>query len=200
MSTFKVCFLGSASVGKTSIIKAYAKGEFDPHAAPTVGDSLVERSAYRGAQAIQLRIWDTAGTEKFQALTSNYCRDASVIVFVFDLTETNTFADLGRWKTMADKQNECYLPYLVGNKTDLQDRQTIRQKDIHELREAWQAAGYFETSAKHKTHIDDLFEDIANHEALTAHEVVQRSVMPEIQVEPETDRSSCCVNTPSDYM
>jgi GTPase SAR1 family protein len=44
-----------------------------------------------------LQFWDTAGEEKFRAVTPMYYRNASAVVIVYDITDEETFNSVPRW-------------------------------------------------------------------------------------------------------
>lgn len=40
---------------------------------------------------VSVSIWDTAGQEKFLAITKNYFKKADGVLIIFDLTDKNSF-------------------------------------------------------------------------------------------------------------
>ena len=46
---------------------------------------------------LALDIWDSAGQERFRALSSSYFRNISGVLLVFDLSNERTFKNLGSW-------------------------------------------------------------------------------------------------------
>lgn len=46
---------------------------------------------------IKLQLWDTAGEERFKALTPMYYRTAECILLAFSLTSEESFASLDTW-------------------------------------------------------------------------------------------------------
>lgn len=68
-------------------------------------------------KGVTLAVWDTAGEEKFDSLTSFYCRGARAALIVYDITDYDTFQGLERWMSKIRNQAEptCAV-ILVGNK------------------------------------------------------------------------------------
>ena len=46
---------------------------------------------------VRLQIWDTAGQEKFNAITQNYYRNCDGIFLVYDVTNENSFNNVSNW-------------------------------------------------------------------------------------------------------
>jgi len=52
-----------------------------------------------GQQKVKFNIWDTAGQEKYRALTQMYFRDANVALIIFDVTNKNTLEAVDYWSS-----------------------------------------------------------------------------------------------------
>ena len=75
----KVLIVGNGAVGKSSMIQRYCKGVFTHEYKKTIGVDFLEKTIEvegSGGEAVKLMIWDTAGQEEFDALTSSYYRGA----------------------------------------------------------------------------------------------------------------------------
>ena len=70
---------------------------------------------------------DTAGEEKYHALTPLYYRDADGVILVFDLTNYDTFLSIPRWieevRTCSTRSDTRLI--LCGNKCDLTSEQQV---------------------------------------------------------------------------
>ena len=68
-----------------------------------------------------MQLWDTAGEERFKALTPMYYRTAECILLAFSLTSAESYENLERW--MKDVDNNAttanYIKIIVGLKCDL---------------------------------------------------------------------------------
>jgi len=47
--------------------------------------------------SVNLQVWDTAGAETFQSVTSHYYRGALGVILVFDITSLESFCNLEHW-------------------------------------------------------------------------------------------------------
>jgi small GTP-binding protein len=129
-TAFKVVIVGSASVGKSSILRRLVQNVFTTDAAPTCGADFYTYSSPVNNTSVNLQIWDTAGQERFRSISRSYFRNAVGAVLVYDVTSLSSFDDLVMWLT--DLQNLCmpnaYI-LLVGNKADREaDRQVGAQR------------------------------------------------------------------------
>lgn len=52
---------------------------------------------YRGDNIIKLYLWDTAGQEKYRAITTAYFRGTDEFILVFDLTAADTLEAIEGW-------------------------------------------------------------------------------------------------------
>eukprot|EP01017_Pseudomicrothorax_dubius_P019097 TRINITY_DN2102_c0_g1_i7.p1 TRINITY_DN2102_c0_g1~~TRINITY_DN2102_c0_g1_i7.p1 ORF type:complete len:237 (+),score=57.14 TRINITY_DN2102_c0_g1_i7:153-863(+) len=156
---YKIVFLGNQSVGKTSIINRFIFDIFDLKNHPTVGIDFVSKTIYQGDKTIRLQLWDTAGQERFRSLIPSYIRDSSVAVVVYDVTSRQTFDDVDRWiKDVKDERGAEVLVVIVGNKSDLLDRQ-VTAEDLAEKAKRYECFGV-EVSAKTGDKIQDMFNEI----------------------------------------
>ena len=79
----KVVLLGESGVGKTCIISRFINNTFDDNGMSTTG-----------GKSIKFDIWDTAGQEKYRALTKIFYKDASIAILVYDITRRESFEEL----------------------------------------------------------------------------------------------------------
>lgn len=161
-STHSVVFLGDSAVGKTSIIQQYLFNALNPDHKPSIGiDFFSQEVTFPDSnppKTIKMRIWDTAGQEKFRSIIPSYIRTSTVTVIVFDITSMASFNNVSQWHETALSIADPRVSFiLVGNKADLEvDREVPTEKaesyasSIH--------AKYIETSARTPINIDELFQ------------------------------------------
>ena len=158
---FKVILLGNSSVGKTSILERFVSKKFSEFQRCTINVECKKKSILLGpTTSALLSIWDTAGEEKFRALTKNYYRDAQGILLLYDINDRKTFLDLNKW--IIDiyeicKKEEISI-ILVGNKIDLE--RNVKKDEIIQFAEKY-GFQQFEVSAKNGINIDLIFEKLA---------------------------------------
>jgi Ras-related protein Rab-21 len=64
-------------------------------------------------------LWDTAGQEKFNALTNIYYRDAKGAILVYDVTLKETFTKVEKWYEELMVFNSDTVIAIAGNKVDM---------------------------------------------------------------------------------
>ena len=68
---------------------------------------------------VSCSIWDTAGEEKFRAMTKMYTKDAQCAIVMYDITQHATWKAVNYWiKQLRDETDDPTI-IVVGNKLDL---------------------------------------------------------------------------------
>ncbi len=160
---YKIVMLGSGAVGKSAITVQMVSGHFLSSYDPTIEDSY-RTTINVNNQDIILNILDTAGQEEFYALRDQYMRSGDGYIIVFSITSVTSFLEVNAIKEqlniVLDADNNTLIPIiLVGNKCDLEEYRQVQSSDAQRLAEEWRVK-YFETSAKNKTNINRIFEEL----------------------------------------
>ena len=116
----KVVTVGDSGVGKTSLlckIDNRFNGDILPTTAP---EAFFFTGETESGKQVQLNIWDTAGQDRFESLTSLYFRGAVGVIFMFDVARFETFKSLDRWYERVTETEVPKVIVLIGNKCDLQ--------------------------------------------------------------------------------
>ena len=95
--TCKVVLLGESGVGKTCIIARFINNTFADNIMSTTGASYAGKTMSfdeLNGQSIKFEIWDTAGQEKYRALTKIFYKDAGVAILVYDITRKDSFDEI----------------------------------------------------------------------------------------------------------
>ena len=158
----KVVLLGEAGVGKTSIIHQFTYHTFDPDCISSISAPFVSKTIdYQGYGAIKYDIWDTAGQERYRSMAKIFYKDAKVIIFVYDITNQNTFDGIQNYWYEQIKINceKDAILAVVANKNDLYGEQVVAdevgQKFADEIGAIFQS-----TSALSDSGIGKLFDHI----------------------------------------
>uniref|UniRef100_A0A672JLY9 Ras-related protein Rab-7b n=1 Tax=Salarias fasciatus TaxID=181472 RepID=A0A672JLY9_SALFA len=154
--TLKVILIGNSGVGKSSFMNRYVYHRFTNMYRATIGSDLLSKTVHVDGETVNLQIWDTAGTERFQSLGTPLYRGAHCCMLVFDVS----FSALDAWRKefliQGEPQDPDHFPFIVlGNKTDLSDREVSRGKALQWCNEI--NAEYFEGSAKEDLAVDKPF-------------------------------------------
>ena len=122
--------LGDKSVGKTCIVKRYTEREFEEDVEATIGSSFsscvvkIKPQNVLEEVKVRLQIWDTAGEDRFRALTPIYYKNAAAVVLCYDISNSESFDSLSYWINEINNNNRDanILICLVGNKVDMADQ------------------------------------------------------------------------------
>jgi small GTP-binding protein len=95
----KVCMLGDFGVGKTSLVRRYVEGIFDPTYQTTLGVNVYKRADEIGAQGgsaqrVEQVLWDIEGGLQRESLLDSYLRGASGAIVVGDVTREDAVATM----------------------------------------------------------------------------------------------------------
>lgn len=83
-------------------------------------------------------------------------------LLVFSLTSLASLRELSniREQLIRIKEDTRVPLVLVGNKSDLHDSRTVSKDRAFMVAQSWGNKPYYETSARHRTNVDDAFEDL----------------------------------------
>jgi Rab family protein len=113
--------VGDVGVGKTHIVSRYIKDSLPNNPTATIGVELAMRTVtLRSGGTVKAQIWDTAGHERYRAITIAHFRRAVGAMIVYDVTNKNTFANAKRWmEVLREHGDPDIVIMLVGNKIDI---------------------------------------------------------------------------------
>ena len=94
----KIITLGNFSVGKTNFIYKYIDDYFSFNYISTLGVDFKQKEIIlkNGKNAI-LRIFDTAGQERFRSGSVNYIKNIDGVILIYDIGNINSFESLNDW-------------------------------------------------------------------------------------------------------
>lgn len=116
----KIVIIGEASVGKTSLMSSFISDTFSDQMQPTIGCDIQNKTMCVEGQNVDIRLWDTAGCERFQSMLPLYYRGCHGAILVYDITRRETFTKLRDWIIELDNNltNDCAIKMIIGNKID----------------------------------------------------------------------------------
>uniref|UniRef100_A0A6B2LLU2 Uncharacterized protein n=1 Tax=Arcella intermedia TaxID=1963864 RepID=A0A6B2LLU2_9EUKA len=156
----KLLLVGDSGTGKSNLLSRYTNNTFHSQYRSTIGVEFSTKTTQVDGKSLKLQIWDTAGQERYRAITGAYYRGASGILLVYDVTSTQSFANLENWhKEIMEHAPEAKL-IVVGNKCD-----TVFDRKITALQGEGLAhqynAEFIETSAMNDTNVEEAFAKLA---------------------------------------
>ena len=98
-TTIKCVVLGNGRVGKSTLAKLFCQGVFTETYKKTIGVDFMEKQfeVEELAEPVHMMIWDTAGQEEFNSLTTRYYKGAGAAVLVFSTTDRESFEKIESW-------------------------------------------------------------------------------------------------------
>jgi small GTP-binding protein len=158
----KLILIGDSNVGKTTILLNYIQNDFNEFMNPTLGlENRVKIVDIQGFKA-KVQIWDTAGQEKFNALTQQFFRNTDGILLIFDLTDKNSFNNIKKWlNDVKANSDHSIKKILIGNKSDMKDQICVTKNMIDNFCNEKELK-YMEVSAKNNENVSNAFETLIN--------------------------------------
>ena len=122
----KLVILGEGRVGKTSLLLRYFKNKFNEKEKSTINPSFYEKTENYNGKTYELKFWDTAGQEKYNALNAIYFQNAIGALLVYDVNIPETFEKVKDWaNTLKEIVGKNVIFVIVGNKLDLLDKSLL---------------------------------------------------------------------------
>jgi small GTP-binding protein len=97
----KIVVIGNTATGKTNITTRYIKNEFNEGSKATIGVEFFSKTMSVHSRNIKITLWDTAGQEKYKALSKVYYKGASGILIVYSINDTQSYLDIESWMRLA---------------------------------------------------------------------------------------------------
>ncbi|KAJ7985576.1 hypothetical protein DPEC_G00353510 [Dallia pectoralis] len=200
---FKVVLIGESGVGKSNLLSRFTKNEFNHDSRTTIGVEFSTRTVQLKGLTIKAQIWDTAGLERYRAITSAYYRGAVGALLVYDITKHLTYECVERWlKELYDHADPHIVVMLVGNKSDLGTERSVPTEEAKDFAEK-NGILFLETSALESTNVETAFHNVLGeiHRKVSSKEVTRGSIsavslaspIPRSSVDSE-EKKPCCRN------
>ena len=146
---YKILLLGDSTVGKTCFLLRYTDDTFlDLHMATIGLDYRLKTMILDDHRIVKVQLWDTAGQDKFRAITRNYYKGARGIILIYDVTNIKSFENIKKWiNEIKEEISEKVTIVLIGNKIDNEGERKINKEQGEKLASENEVS-FFETSAK----------------------------------------------------
>lgn len=190
----KVVLLGKVNSGKTCLVTRYITRSFSEETPSTIGAAFCRKDLYIQGRNLSLAIWDTAGAERYQAMSAMYYRSARAAILCYDLTDKTSFDKVKFWvDQLKTAEPDCKI-YLCGTKLDLieeavQPREVQTKAVVNYGREI--GGDVFETSSKRGFNVDKVFEKIAE-DFMKSNKTQGPAPKEGLHLEKTSSKKSCC--------
>ncbi|NXG60821.1 RHOD protein, partial [Hemiprocne comata] len=165
----KAVVVGDGGCGKTSLLVAFARGDFPKVYVPTVFEKYTA-TLQAGGKPVTVHLWDTAGQEDYDRLRPLSYSDANVVLICFDVTSPNSYDNiLTKWYPEVNHFCKGVPVLVVGCKTDLRQDPEVRQKlkegrlepisrqQAKAMARQVHAVSYLECSARYQENVGAIF-------------------------------------------
>ncbi|XP_076868673.1 ras-related protein Rab-25b [Brachyhypopomus gauderio] len=200
---FKVVLIGESGVGKSNLLSRFTKNEFNHDSRTTIGVEFSTRTMELNGLTIKAQIWDTAGLERYRAITSAYYRGAVGALLVYDISKQLTYESAERWlKELYDHADPHIVVMLVGNKSDLASVRAVSTTDARDFAEK-HGLLFMETSALESTNVETAFNNVLVeiHKKVSSKQVTRGSISAVSMSSPrggpddtQGEKKPCCRN------
>ena len=154
---FRICLLGDAGVGKTSLLSRFCDNTFKENYNNTIGVDFRLVTLKCNDIITKIHIWDTAGQERFRSLALNYLNNSHGFIFMYDITDAESFNNVVNWINLALEKNvKTIANFLVGNKCDNEENRKVTKEEAENLAKE-RNLFFMETSAKTDNNVQKLF-------------------------------------------
>jgi small GTP-binding protein len=160
----KLVILGEGRVGKTSILSKYFNNKFNDNEQKTINPAFYEKTVKYKGKTVQLKFWDTAGQEQFNAISTMYYQNSVGALLVYDVTIFETFKKVENWvRTLQEAVGKDITFVIAGNKVDLKDKNKSQEHTLEiDSYCAKEHCKHFYTSAKTGYNLEEVFECLIN--------------------------------------
>ena len=160
-TVYKVLLLGDTTVGKTCFLMKYTDKTFQDIHMATIGlDYRLKTMKLKSGKDIKLQIWDTAGQDRFRAITKNYYKGSHGIILIYDVTNLQTFENVKNWVSqIREEAANNVVIYIAANKIDMEAERKVSKQEGESLAQEL-GFPFMETSAKSGININETFEDL----------------------------------------
>jgi len=156
--------VGGASrpCGKTRIIERFIDNSFHPGHLTTIGgDIKLKKVKMKDGTEVVVTVYDTAGPEGFKSINLMCIKKVDGIIITYDITDKENFNEVEYWINRIENDSSLNekIVFIVGNKSDLEDRRIISKEEGEKLAEK-HGVMFSECSAKTGENVDLIFDEL----------------------------------------
>src|SRR3990167_5426129 len=170
MPVCKIGIFGNCRAGTSSIVRSFSREDemqCQQYTCVTIEDSSRILVNYKNEQMV-LEIFDIPFINEFHAIRDAYILDVRGIILVYDISNKQSFSSLKdlmelvttvRMAKKNDQRLDNFRLAIVGNKCDLEAERAVTPQEGKQFA-ATRNALFFETSARMRINIDELFHEL----------------------------------------
>jgi hypothetical protein len=155
----KVCMLGAAGVGKTSLVSRFVHSVFRDSYLTTVGVAISKKTVNVGTTEVSMSIWDIAGEEDGAPVKLNQVRGAHGLILVADGCHLLTLDVAESIRRRFFTEAGVCPTVLAVNKVDLFDEWEVKMEVLEY--QSRNGLTTFTTSAKTGKGVEQMFTHLA---------------------------------------
>ncbi|UCE36267.1 MAG: GTP-binding protein [Thermoplasmata archaeon] len=177
----KMCVIGEAAVGKTSLIRRFVLDTFSDRYIATIGSKTSAKKMKITTKEeeiiLKLQIWDIIGLRSFAKVQKKAYKGANGAFFVMDKTRKGTWHSLGSWLLSLYKETGEIPVVVLANKNDL-----ISEFEKSEIKNYVKRYGFqcYFTSAKTGENVNEAFHSLGE---LMVKPWEKKNIMPMLEKE-----------------
>src|SRR3990167_3105721 len=153
--TVTIALVGDGGVGKTSLLVRFCEDIMPEYAITITIDSKYRILNIAGV-TVRVQVLDTIGAERFTQIEApEYIYRAQGVILVYDVADEHSFQQVEYWLNDVNRTRGGRSILLVGNKSDLANRQVSYEKG-KELASVLKVE-FLETSAMDASNVECAF-------------------------------------------
>ena len=135
MNEIKIILIGEPGTGKTCLINVATGNQFNENSESTLLSTYVTKKMIINDKEYALNLWDTAGQEKYRAMTKIFTKNSKIVIFVYAINNKNTFEEMKSYwiKTIKETLGDEPILGIAGNKSDLYLEEAVPEEEAREF-------------------------------------------------------------------
>ena len=135
LNEIKIILIGEPGTGKTCLINVATGNQFNENSESTLLSTYVTKKMVINDKEYALNLWDTAGQEKYRAMTKIFTKNSKIVVFVYAINNKNTFEEMKSYwiKTIKETLGDDPILGIAGNKSDLYLEEAVPEEEAREF-------------------------------------------------------------------
>ena len=93
-SSIAILFLGDSLVGKSNMIYRFTENKYSRKLLTSIGFDIISKIIKIMNKSILVKIYDTAGQERYNAITTSLFQKIQGIILVYDISNKKNFKNI----------------------------------------------------------------------------------------------------------